>query len=453
MMGDFRFAAARRASLVPAIAAVVLLATAGAAGAQGIVPPRAPQGLFGGILPDAGARVRLDVSASIVEGYDDDVPAEVQPVVDRSSLQSGGFSTFLTGAAAFAYRGSRAEVAANASSTVRYYGELGETRSVGHSAGVGVDARLSDRATLLLNQSVSYSPTYFYDLFPIGGVVEPGDAGTTTSDFTVSDRESTTYRTTASLRHEFSTRDRLTLGGEYEYTDRLSESDVWSDISGYTFRGGFSRDLARNTTLSTSGRYHSGHHGYIREGLTTELGADVGLEFRKPLSATRQTAVRFSVGLTGLDLPESRTAVPGDRRQYRTVGDVSYAFQFGRTWEARAGARRGVEYLADLPEPVFADSVSAGVDGLLSRRVDVAASAGYSNGESVLNRGGERFDTYSATAQLRVALGRSVATYVQYLYYYYDFRGTTQLLAGIPAALERQGVRVGLTVWAPALRR
>ena len=112
-----------------------------------------------------------------------------------------------------------------------------------------------------------------------------------------------------------------------------------------------------------------------------------------------------------------------------------------------------MEYLADLPVPVFADGFGAGVDGLISRRVDVSASAGYSNGESALGRDSLQFDTYTGNLRVRYALSRTFAMYGEYLYYYYDFRGSAQLLVGIPPGLERNGVRAGLTLWVPALRR
>ena len=123
------------------------------------------------------------------------------------------------------------------------------------------------------------------------------------------------------------------------------------------------------------------------------------------------------------------------------------------SWRRSCRGRGTSRYLADLPVPVFADGVGAAVDGLISRRVDVSASAGYSNGESALSRDSLRFDTYTGNLRVRYALSRTFAMYGEYLYYYYDFRGSAQLLAGIPPGLERNGVRAGLTLWVPALRR
>ena len=63
------------------------------------------------------------------------------------------------------------------------------------------------------------------------------------------------------------------------------------------------------------------------------------------------------------------------------------------------------------------------------------------------------FDTYTGDVRLRYALTRTFAAYVEYLYYFYDSRGSVPIAPGIPAGLERNGVRAGLTLRVPALRR
>jgi hypothetical protein len=46
-----------------------------------------------------------------------------------------------------------------------------------------------------------------------------------------------------------------------------------------------------------------------------------------------------------------------------------------------------------------------------------------------------------------------VAAYVEGLYYFYDFLESQRLILGFPAGFERTGVRAGLTLWLPALRK
>ena len=67
-------------------------------------------------------------------------------------------------------------------------------------------------------------------------------------------------------------------------------------------------------------------------------------------------------------------------------------------------------------------------------------------------RGGSSFDTYTVSAKVRQELARQLALDVEYLYYFYDF-GLVQLPLGVPSAMERNGVRVGLTVFLTPFRR
>jgi hypothetical protein len=391
---------------------------------------------------------------SVVEGYDDDLPKELQSAIDAGAPQSGGFTTIFNASATYALRGKNYDLGANASSVVRHYAEIGDTRSAGHSAGLGLTSRLPGDTTVFVNQSAAYSPTYLYGLFPTGAVVEPGDPGTTAPDYSISDFESYNYTSVATVRHEFTRRSSFTAFGDYIYTDRLRETARWQDISAYSVRGRYSHNFARSTVVSAQMRYRNGQYGYAADGSTTEVGADFGFEHIRTLSSTRRAAFRLSVGASGADIPQvTSTGQNILNRQYLAVGEVGFEYQFNRTWTGRANWRRGLEYIVDLPTPVTADGIGIGVDGLLSRRLDVLVNAGFSSGESLLNRNGLQFDTYTGNLRMRYALTRTWATYVEYLYYYYDFRQPTLLMPGIPAGLERNGVRAGLTLWVPALRR
>jgi hypothetical protein len=233
----------------------------------------------------------------------------------------------------------------------------------------------------------------------------------------------------------------------------LNETPQWQDVSAYSIRGRYAHNVSRNTTLSGQVRYRNGQYGYGADGTTTELGADFGLDYAKVLSPTRRASVRLNIGLSGADVPQITAAGNVLNRQYLAIGEVGFEYQFNRTWTGRAYWRRGLEYVIDLPTPVFADGVSVGADGLLSRRMDMTIATGFSSGESLLNRNSLQFDTYTGDLRLRYALTRTWAAYVQYLYYFYDFRERALLLPGIPAGLTRNGARAGITLWVPALRR
>ena len=95
------------------------------------------------------------------------------------------------------------------------------------------------------------------------------------------------------------------------------------------------------------------------------------------------------------------------------------------------------------------DSANVGVAGLWTRRVDVAVSANYITGTDGLGQGSARFDSYSASARVRRALTRTLAGYVEYLFYHYNFDEAADRPVGLPRTFNRNGVRVGLSLWLP----
>ena len=168
--------------------------------------------------------------------------------------------------------------------------------------------------------------------------------------------------------------------------------------------------------------------------------------YSRALSISRRANFRVNITPSTLEITEStfNDAVAG--RVYRMQGDASVEYQFRRTWRASGTVQRGVDYLAVLAEPIFSDAGRFSLEGLLTRRIDLLATAGYATGASVVNRSSQ-LDTYTGNVRLRFALTRTLAFYSEYLYIHYDQRG--QLLAPeIPRAFEQHGVRIGLTLWA-----
>jgi hypothetical protein len=92
---------------------------------------------------------------------------------------------------------------------------------------------------------------------------------------------------------------------------------------------------------------------------------------------------------------------------------------------------------------VTASTLTTGLTGLLTSRIDLLVSGAHSDGASTLNRSRSVFDVYATDVRLRYALTRKFAAYAEYLYYFYDSQGAP-LVPGFPLSLERKGIRVGL---------
>jgi hypothetical protein len=353
----------------------------------------------------------------------------------------------------YGWQGSRVRVGVTGASALRYYSELESVSTASYAAGFGVSARLDGRTTIFANQSVAYSPSYLYAVFPREAVTNPGTAAPPPPDYAVSDTESYFYGTTLTLTRGLSRRSHVSATGEFQYTDFLHETTRQPDLHSESVRAEYSRNLARNLALRVGYRYRSGTFGYgsalgLAPDLSaTEHGPDVGVAYTRPVSATRNIALGFSVGSSAMSVPGLNTS-----DSYRPYGEVTVGWQFSTAWQVRGTGRRGLEYVAGLSAPVFVDSFAAELGGLLHPRLNVLASARYSSGASALSSRAQPFDTYTGDFQIRYALNRELSFYGEYLYYFYDFQGTG-LAPGIPPRLERNGVRAGLTVWVPALRR
>ena len=401
----------------------------------------------------------LEFNASLIEGYDSDVQRALVPTIDPTNLQNGGFSTLLDAGAGYEWRG-KAHVAANVNSVLRHYAELGTTQSVGHRAGIGVSTRTVAGWTLFANQSAAFSPAYFYGLFPGTSTLQPGNAGVTAPNYTapnytepVNSFESYSYTSSMSLTHGIGSRSSISAAGQFMYTDRVQETESWSDIASYALSTQYSKHTSRNVTLSTELRYRSGESGYRTAGTTTEVALNGGVDYTRPLSATRQLSVGMHAGVSGADSPTNVIGLSGFRRQYRTIADLTVSYPLSQSWSASGSIRRGLEYETDLPTPVVNNGTSLALSGLLTPRVDILVSGGYATGESILNRNSLVFDTYTGNAKIRYAVSRTFALFAEYLYYYYDIQNGALLMPGLPPGLRRNGVRTGLTLWMPAVRR
>ncbi len=176
------------------------------------------------------------------------------------------------------------------------------------------------------------------------------------------------------------------------------------------------------------------------------------MTYSRPVSVSRQMV--FDVVLGGAVLSPLDQPVTGRLRftdSYRLVGNANATYTFAKTWQVGASYRRGIDYVQGLSEPVLTDGFSGRMEGRLNRRMALLASGGYVSGASALLRGSSAFDTYTSDVRLNVTLGRAFTPYLQYVYYLWDFRRYGPLVAGLPPALERNGLRVGFTLAVPTL--
>jgi hypothetical protein len=437
------------------IAALCIVGTGSVAFAQAPGSERPFRALFGRGSQGAAGQ-SIDVSATLVEAYDDNLLAETGGISPGVAALSGAYSMLQAGGT-YAWANERVHVGMTATSAFRYYGQVGDFQSVSHSGGIGLSTSLPKRTGLSLNQAVAYSPSYLSKLFPSLGDTRLGDAQPASPNYAVNDVTSYSYATTAALTHALTRRGSLQGVADYTFTDFRGGS-LRHDGAVYGGRAEFSRAVGRHSAINAGYRYRTGDSGLSTQGKSTEHGIDIGIEHTKVLSASRNATFSFGVGSSRATVPPQPIAAAPSQagsvalNLYRLTADGAFAYQFSRTGKVSASYRRGVEYIVQLAQPVFIDGVSVSGGGLLADRVELTMGAGYSTGASALQQASS-FNTYTADIRTRMPLTRMLAVSVEYLYYFYDFGSNTLLAPNLPRRLARNGVRAGLTLSTPFLRR
>jgi hypothetical protein len=416
--------------------------------------------------PNPQERQTFDATVSLTAAYDSDVagwaPAGAAQFFGPEAIaHSNQFSTTAE------YRWSIRDVEVRASGTSAWLQDrqTGTVAGLSRSAAAGLTARLPWRTTLLFNQTAVSSPSNLYNLFPRAAVTGPGAAPPTAHDYGANHFDSSVYNARATLTHEATRRLGFSFNAIGELSETASPSTAAgpSELESYELSGRFAHLLTRNTRTTGQYSYRAGSFQgsnvapviglRIERGLRiAEHTVEIGLTHSRPLSRSRRTV--FNVVAGGVVVRPLEQPLAGPLRlteSYRLIGQAGAEYLFRKTWQVGAMYRRGVDYVPGLSEPVLTDGLTARIGGFFTRRIDVVGTAGYASGVSALKLAGPRFDTYTSEVRLRVALNPAVSVYGEYLYYLYDFRRYAPLMPGMPPALERNGLRVGLTLTVPTL--
>ena len=400
-------------------------------------------------------RHALDVSATLLEAYDTHLVADAGSSPTKESVS--GFYTMLHSGAQYAWTSSSVTVALAGTSALAYYGQVGEVQPVGYSGAASLAAPLGRRRTISINQTAHYQPSFRVGLF-LDDAVNADDGTPGTPDYAIGDVASQSYRTNASLKQGLSRDVSITARAEYRFTGFMDAENPREDRSSAGVAVALGNQVGRNTSVNSGYRFRtdagavsSSPRGDGTNDATIEHNVNFALQHSRPLSATRRASFNFRLGVSAIDVPPGRlTGIAG--RLYRVTGNGAFTYPVSRSWRVQASYRRGLDYVAELADPVFADSFGASLAGLLTRRLDLTVSGAYSNGGSVMSTS-SNFDTYSANVRSLLAISSQVAAYFEYLYYFYDFGQTTLTGPGVPPQNERNGIRVGISFWMRPLER
>jgi len=428
----------------------VVVATTWASVARAQSGSTRPNGaLFEGASAKPDNRKDLVFDVTLAEAYDDNLQAELAGSPGAPIYLARGFYTVLSPEVMFESHGRRLQIGIRAASNMRYYGDLHQMVVTNHSVGAGLTAQITRTTSVFVNQGISYAPAYLYGLFARIGVPAVGDVIAPATDYALNSERSWAYTTNASLSQRLTPRATLSFNSDVRYTDFMGHAAGFTNLLAHDAGGRFTYAVSRDIKLRFGYTYRDTNYSRVQQ--VSEHDLDTGIEYSRPLSRSRRATVGFGLGPTSANVPVPESE--SQQQKNRIGADAFVDYQMGRSWSARGTLRRGITYIETLPNPVFTNAVAVMTQGLLNPRTDLVVSAAYTTGELALAGTPAPFTTYTGDVRVRVAVSKLLATYVEYVYYFYTFSRNLLLPPDVPAGLTRNGVRIGLTLWAPVRDR
>lgn len=170
---------------------------------------------------------------------------------------------------------------------------------------------------------------------------------------------------------------------------------------------------------------------------------DLGLDFYRTLSLSRRTTVWFNT-------QTSMLTKEGTGRHYRLNGQATLTTMFKRSWQFLLSGQRTTEFIPGFTAPLNADTASAGINGLLSRRAQLVLNFTGGMGQFGYEEDLGRFRTAYASTQFNFALTRKLGVFAQHGMYFTEYPRSASALA-VMSDFSRQSFVVGITAWIPII--
>lgn len=429
-----------RWSLVLCLLAVAALETS--AYAQDGRVGRPYRGLFASGTGNATHIVIATAGAGA--GYDTDIGADlvgVSGVTGTPASSESGFLSQASGSLSYSRSSPGLSLGVSAGTNVRYYPTTSFSDKFLRSTqgNVTLSTLLRPRLSFSANAAVAVQPFTLTTMFFQPGAVPEGMPEVPILDLVITRDTYVSYDGGLGLSSQLGRR--TSVSASYSYRTAQTTGEV-STFRLQTAGGQLTHGLGRNLNLRAG--YTYGQIRYADGQFFPSHVIDAGLGYGRALSISRRTTLSFGTGSSG--------TTSGDDLFFTVTGNARISHEMGRTWSTWAGYDRGLTFNETYREPVLSHSVTAGISGLLGRRVQVGAMIGASKGSVGVKLTGNGFDGVYAGTSLGYALSRHANVAVSYSYYHYSFDEAAVLPVGALNALDRQGVRAVLNLWAPVFQ-
>ncbi len=424
---------------------VAWLLAAATASAQTPRPERPYRGLFGSDGGTGNTQQWLVFRGSAGGSLDDNLVADALAISGNRPVRGTGDRGpvgLLSGTLSSHVIFDRVTVGASLGTGVRYYPSFTNEQVVRrHRANVGASVRLTKG--LSAHAAATYQPHGLWSLFP--GLSQPGSGEMDSADldFIVKQHHYVSYETGASFAQRVSRR--VSVGANYDF--RKAESAVSRrPFTAQQSAGHVTLNAGKGLDLRAGYAYADGRYASTDRGSRfTSQTVDTGLAYNRPLSFSRRTTLSFNTG--------TAATTHADITHYYLTGSARVNREIGRTWNASVAYDRNVRFVETFDQPVFADAVTLGLAGLVTRRVSVRSSAHATTGRLGFAPGDHPLRSYSATGGMQIGVSRFVAVSVDYSYAEYRFDPGVPLPAGWTHDLHRQRIEGNVNLWAPLIER
>jgi hypothetical protein len=426
--------------------AAICLAAAAPASAQ-VIGTRPFPGIFGSGDP-AKSVTQVDFISFLGGGFESVTTSAGGGTLGSSAADNSFGNLVFRGR--MAHQGRHTVFGAHGAGTTSYFSGVGGLAPLSFSGGANYSGEFGRQNSFSLRQTLYYSPYYVLGaLTPqtIDGTDPTPDTPDDGVDPRVDQRASRLstkgYDSFASVARQAGRNGLLFAAYNFNFTDYAPGV---SDLMAHAPRAGYRHRLSRFSYLHASygiQLYEYRGAGYPR---FTSQNIALGVGYDRPLSAWRRTTVGFHMSTAVVD--------DGRFRRFHLNGNARIHRRFGRTWVGGVTYLRGQQVLEGFTAPffTFSDVVSGSISGRLGRDVSLSGRATYSRNHYSLDVATNEFDTISGSVRLQVPVMWALSAYVEGYYLGHDFEGRVGLLERVPTALDRVGMRTGLTVSVPVLR-
>ena len=408
------------------------------------------RGLFGAQTAVVEPRQSLEFRTSLFGAYAKN-PARFLAIRPPGGTKNPDFYySDLNAGLWYTRRGEHFIFSASDASTVLQYPQVGNAIRWSQTGAVSITAA-SRRNTFGLQQQVDYTPYYRFRVVPTSsGSAASGlaDVAPPDSAFAVTGRKTFRYDTGVDWTFRQSSRSTLSLGYRRKEINFVQATD--QDWKLQDARISWNRSFTRTTALAMGYGFRQRSFQGQRQTLLRH-DINIGMNYHNALAFSPRTTFNYSVGSEVISIPRNVQSVSKPTNFVRLIGHGDLTHQLSRTWRIDASYDRGTQYVEGISDVFFSDSATGSIVGYLGRRVDVQGTTDYTTGGLRLSNHQRGYNVQASTARVRIALSRSFAAQVDYLYYRFMFPDSVALPTGTPARDNRHVFRVGLTTWFPLL--